>query len=81
MLAAKDIGDGLVPAVLIGNTLRDNEGFYFVRQTRRWDQDIVKTIDDSIYSLPIFLKYFLEVEESTCQQWKIDAVSKWESLK
>jgi hypothetical protein len=81
MSAAKDIGDGLVPAVLIGNTLRDSEGFYFVRQTRRWDQDIVKTIDDSIYSLPIFLKYFLEIEESTCQQWKIDAVSKWESLK
>jgi hypothetical protein len=81
MLASKDIGDSLVPTILVGNTLRDHDGFYFVRQGRRWDQDIVKTIDDSIYSLPIFLKYFLGLEESTCQQWKIDTVSRWESLK
>jgi hypothetical protein len=81
MLSAKDIGGGLVPATLIGNTLRDHEGFYFVRQTRRWDQDVVKIINDSIYSLSILLKYFLGLEESSYQQWQIDAVSRWESLK
>jgi hypothetical protein len=85
LLSAKEIaaeyGNDDLPAILVGNVLRDHLGFYFIRPGRRWNQKIDRLVDDSVHAVPFLFKYALHLDDAIYQEWKTDAISKWESLK